>query len=371
MDGGRWRMACARIGAMETLPPLYPLRLERKLDHRLWGGSRLAAWFGLPQPWPTDLAESWQVYAENRVLNGPLAGRTLAAIARDYGPTLLGTLSPRHYGHDFPLLAKFIDANDRLSIQVHPDDAYAHTVEAHTGFHGKTEAWYIIAAEPGAGLVYGLRRATTPAEFRQAVAEGCLEELIHIVPVQAGDVIFVPAGTLHAINAGILLFEIQQTSDLTYRVYDYGRRDGQGRLRELHLDKALAVLDFRPAGPAQVPPLPLAPGHDLLVACPYFALERLCGGEYTLAPRPTSFEIHTLIAGRAEIAGETLAPGESLLLPADREACTVQLSADGVLLRCYVPDLADELWPRLQALGYDEARITHTIRTPSPGAYTR
>ncbi|MCS7041022.1 MAG: hypothetical protein NZP34_15550, partial [Caldilineales bacterium] len=164
---------------------------------------------------------------------------------------------------------------------------------------------------------------------------------------------------------------IQQKSDLTYRVYDYGRRDGQGRLRELHLDKALAVLDFRPAGPAQVPPLPLAPGHDLLVACPYFALERLRGGEYTLAPQPTSFEIHTLIAGRAEIAGETLAPGESLVLPAARDACAVRLSADALLLRCYVPDLPNELWPRLQALGYDEARIAHTIRTPSPGAHTR
>jgi len=347
---------------MRPLPDLYPLRLERRLDHRLWGGSRLAAWLNLPQPWPTDLAESWQVYAENRVLNGPLAGHTLAELCRAYGPALVGTLSAQRYGDDFPLLAKFIDANDRLSIQVHPDDAYAHTVEAHTGFHGKTEAWYIIAAEPGADLVYGLRRATEPAAFRQAVERGRLEELLNIVPVQAGDVIFVPAGTLHAINAGILLFEIQQKSDLTYRVYDYGRRDGQGRLRELHLDKALAVLDFGAAGPAHVSPLPLAPGHDLLVACPYFALERLQGGTYQLEVEPTSFEIHTLIAGQASVAGESLTPGESLLLPAQWGVYGLDLSADAVLLRVYVPDLVGRLWPRLQALGYPEFRLKATVR---------
>jgi mannose-6-phosphate isomerase len=131
------------------------------------------------------------------------------------------------------------------------------------------------------------------------------------------------------------------------------------------------VLDLRPAGPAQVPPLPLAPGHDLLVACPYFALERLRSGDYTLAPQPTSFEIHTLIAGRADIAGETLAPGESLLLPADRDACTVHLSADGVLLRCYVPDLANDLWPRLQALGYEATRMAQTVRTSFQREHTR
>ena len=129
---------------------LYPLRLEPKLDYRLWGGQRLAAWLGLPKPWPTDLAESWQVYETNRVCNGVLAGQTLGEVTRQFGTDLVGALSPPHYGSDFPLLAKFIDANDKLSIQVHPDDAYAHTMEGHTGFHGKTEAWYILHAEPGA-----------------------------------------------------------------------------------------------------------------------------------------------------------------------------------------------------------------------------
>lgn len=347
---------------MRALPALYPLRLERRLDHRLWGGSRLAAWLHLPPPWPNDLAESWQVYAENRVLNGPLAGHTLAELCHEYGPALLGTLSVQRYGDDFPLLAKFIDANDRLSIQVHPDDEYAHTVEAHTGFHGKTEAWYIIAAEPGASVVYGLRRATDPAAFREAVAKERLEELLNIVPVRAGDVIFVPAGTLHAINAGILLFEIQQKSDLTYRVYDYGRRDGQGRLRELHLDKAMAVLDFGAAGPAHVSPLPLAPGHELLVACPYFALERLRGGNHQLEVEPTSFEIHTLIAGQAIVAGEVLTPGESLLLPAQWGTYSLDLPADAVLLRAYVPDLSGRVWQHLQALGYPESRLMATVR---------
>src|SRR5215210_2749260 len=139
---------------MEQLPPL---RLERRLDSRIWGGSTLGPWLGLADA-PPNLAESWQVYEHNRVIGGPFDRRTLADLAAEYGAALVGTRSFERYGADFPLLAKFIDAADHLSVQVHPDDDYAHRVEAASGFHGKTEAWYILDAEPGADLVHGLAR---------------------------------------------------------------------------------------------------------------------------------------------------------------------------------------------------------------------
>ena len=346
---------------------LYPLRLARKLDRRLWGGQRLAAWLNLPQPWPTDLAESWQVYEANAVLNGYLAGRTLASLATEYGAELLGTLSLRRYGLDFPLLAKYIDANDALSVQVHPDDGYAHTVEAHTGFHGKTEAWYVVEAEPGARLVFGLNRNADRETFAQAVAGGALEGWLNYVQVEAGDVLFVPAGTLHAIDAGVLLFEIQQKSDLTYRVFDYGRGDAEGNLRALHLDKAMDVLNYGPPVQPKASPLTLGgPGCELMVACPYFALERHRGDTtQTLHTRPTSFEIWSLIAGQADVAGEHLVTGDSLVLPACLGAFRIEQTVATTLLRCYVPDMEADLLAPLRRMGYSEERIAQTVRMAS------
>lgn len=347
---------------------LYPLRLERKLDRRLWGGQRLAEWLQLPQPWPPDLAESWQVYAENRVLNGAQAGRTLAELCETYGAGLIGTLSIPRYGNTFPLLAKFLDANARLSVQVHPDDAYAHTVEADTGFHGKTEAWYILEAQPGAQLIYGLKEKCDRETFAQALADGTLESLFNTVEVQAGDVVYVPAGTLHAINEGIMLFEIQQTSDLTYRVYDYNRRDAQGNLRPLHLEKALDVIRYEPPAQTKIPPLVLEPGREVLVACPYFALER-----HQLAqPRQfrnatTSFDIWTVLEGEVQIEDETLRRGESLVVPACNTRYSIAPETSATLLRCYIPDLRNDLIRPLEKRGYSIAQIQQTIR-PAPHA---
>src|SRR5215210_537121 len=144
---------------------LYPLLTERRLVQPIWGGTQLADWLALPEPHPERLGESWQVYDANPILNGPLAGRTLAQVTQQYGAALVGTRTIARYGADFPLLAKFIDAVDRLSIQVHPDDAYAHRHEAATGFHGKTEAWYILSATPGANVIYGLERPSNRNEF--------------------------------------------------------------------------------------------------------------------------------------------------------------------------------------------------------------
>ena len=343
---------------------MQPLRLHPKLDHRLWGGQRLARWLGLPEPLPTDLAEDWLIYARNRIQNGAFAGQTLAEAARALGPSLLGTQSRARYGLDFPQLTKFIDANARLSIQVHPDDAYAHSVEARTGFHGKTEAWYILHAEPDASIINGLRRASNRHEFEAAVQAGELDALVNTMPVQTGDVIYMPAGTLHAINQGILLFEVQQTSDLTYRVYDYQRRGPDGKLRPLHLQKALDVITFQPPAQEKIPPLVLGPSRDLLIASPYFALERHRYVELTeLSTRPTSFETWTLIQGAAQVAGEILTPGQALLLPAQLGDFRIEPDGEATLLRTTYPDIQQDYLTPLQRLGYTPDRIAQTVKT--------
>lgn len=318
-----------------------PLTLERKLDSRIWGGDRMGAWLGLTNP-PPQLAESWQVYELNRVSGGPYADRTLAEVAAELGAALLGTRVVAQHGNEFPLLAKFIDAADHLSVQVHPDDEYAHSVELDSGFHGKTEAWYILGAAPGATLIHGLRAPTDSGRFAAALADGTLLDLLRYVPVAPGDTIFVPAGTIHAINAGIFLFEIQQKSDLTYRVYDYDRRDAHGNPRDLHVAKSLDVSNFDEQPPAQAIPRALSVGRDLLVSCPYFAMERLIVAEAAeLATDPASFEIITAIDGAAQLAwsgGEvSLARGESLVLPAALGAYRLLPTPSVTLLRCYVP----------------------------------
>ncbi|RRR70346.1 MAG: mannose-6-phosphate isomerase [Candidatus Viridilinea halotolerans] len=324
--------------------PLPPLRTMPRLVEPIWGGQRLAAWLNLAAPRPSRLGESWLVYDANLVVGGPCAGRSLGALAMSYGAALVGTHTVARYGADFPLLAKFIDAADRLSIQVHPDDGYAHRLEAHTGFHGKTEAWYILDALPGASITHGLVQPATREAFAAAVADGSVEQLMAQVPVVPGDVIFVPAGTLHAINAGIMLFEIQQKSDLTYRVYDYGRRDARtGQLRELHLAQALEVSQFTPSAQAKVTPAALGSGRDELVRCPYFALERWThGAPSELTTDPGSFEIWTVIAGAAEVHWDggvyAMGRGDALVLPASLGRYRLVLEPEALLLRAYVPE---------------------------------
>ena len=329
------------------MAPFYPLLTERRLLQPVWGGSRLAAWLNLPQPHPPRLGEAWQVFDTNHVRNGADAGRTLADVIAEHGRDLVGDLPFARYGADLPLLAKFIDADQDLSIQVHPDDAYAHRVEAHTGYHGKHEAWYVLAAPPGARVTLGLNREVTAERLQQAIADGSVLQLLATVPVAAGDLIYVPAGTIHAINAGITLFEIQQKSDLTYRLYDYQRRDQHGRLRELHLEKALAVSTLGPARHSRITPHNVAaadPTHQLLVAVPSFALERLdLAGLRRFTTSRASLEIWTAVAGNAVLMTDDhridLALGESVLLPAALGA--FRLHGSATLLRAYVPDLAD------------------------------
>ena len=218
---------------------LYPLKLSYITKSPLWGGRRLLDGWGMKAEADT-VGEAWMLSVRQKEMsiieNGPLAGMTMREYIDQYGGTaVIGTA---YDGGDFPLLVKLIDACDKLSVQVHPNDDYAARVE---NDRGKTEMWYIVEADEGAEIIYGLKDGMTAEEFRSAVREGKLADTMCHCPVHAGETYFIPSGMLHAIGAGILIAEIQQNCDLTYRVYDYERRGADGSLRELHVDKALDV----------------------------------------------------------------------------------------------------------------------------------
>lgn len=320
---------------------LYPLELDRFLSPRLWGGTRLGPFLGMSDRQDDEpLGEAWSIYSGNRILNGPLQGKTLGDASAELGAELVGTVAAARYGDRFPLLAKFIDAGDEVSIQVHPDDRYARLHEAASGFLGKSEAWLILDAEPGARIIWGFKDALSADEVKRAAQEERLEPHLNFVPVRAGDVIYNPAGTVHAIGAGIFLYEIQQASDLTYRMYDYGRKDSSGQPRDLHLDKALAVADLTPGEHARVTPTPLSGGKLQLLKTEHFATERWeVSGEVSANTDRSSADLVSVLSGELAVrAGDTevtLNQGASSVLPAALGAYTV--AGEGTLLRSYVP----------------------------------
>lgn len=321
--------------------PVPIIRLQRRLECRLWGGNQLAHWLNLVHA-PDQLAETWEIYNDNVIVNGPLRGHTLRQAVAHYGTHLVGHASFARYGAEFPLLAKFIDAAQPLSVQVHPDDAYAHTHEAHTGFHGKTEAWYILNCQPHSDIIHDFVHAIDRSHYADAITNGTLDTLLRHVPVASGDTIFVPAGTVHAINAGIMLFEIQQTSDLTYRVYDYNRRDAHGNLRDLHIPQALDVSYL--GHPRQVHTTPIERGHGVreLVRSEFFVMEHIQQAQQSTWVRPgDSFQILTLLNGALTITAPDehhhLTRSDSLIIPADMPTYQSTPDGDATWLRCWVP----------------------------------
>jgi mannose-6-phosphate isomerase len=252
---------------------LYPYVLEPKLAPAIWGGDALVRRFGKPGDPAQPLGESWECWDENRIANGAFAGATLGDLRERLERELTGPIDP---ARAFPVLTKIIDARAPLSVQVHPDDAYAQRVEHQP--NGKTECWYILDCEPGAELVLGWKRDTTREEYERRVADGTLADVLRSVPVRPGDAFYLPAGTLHAIGAGIRLFETQQASDLTYRIFDWNRVGTDGKPRELHVQKAADVLDYRATFPEAVKQLSYATDgleRTLLIAEPRFVVERV------------------------------------------------------------------------------------------------
>ena len=229
---------------MPHVEKLYPLLFTPNLHAKVWGGNRLKPY--KKQPGSSEpIGESWEISvvpsAVSTVCNGPLAGSSFTDVVAEYGASLLGGGVYEKYGGEFPLLVKFIDAADDLSIQVHPDDELAQRLE---GKNGKTECWYIIDALPGAYLYAGISKPVTKEEYRHRVADGTICEILAKHEVKKGDVFYLPAGRIHAIGGGIMLAEVQQNSDVTYRIFDYNRPGLDGKPRQLHTEQAIQAIDF-------------------------------------------------------------------------------------------------------------------------------
>ncbi|MCS6844485.1 MAG: class I mannose-6-phosphate isomerase [Caldilineales bacterium] len=331
--------------------PLYPMTFTPVLKDYVWGGRNLETRLGRRLPPEGVIAESWEIAAHedgtSTVDNGPLAGQPLTAVHAALGLDLIGRRNAWAQARGkFPLLIKLLDAATPLSVQVHPDDAYA---LAHEGNElGKTEMWVVLHAEPGAELILGVKAGATREAFRRAIEENRLEPFLHRVPVRAGDHVCVPAGTLHAIMGGLLIAEIQQNSNTTYRVYDWGRVGKDGKPRPLHVDKALDVINFALVEPGVCPPILLhqEPGlrRELLCRNRYFTTERVtlaAGRSFVGACDGETLEIWGAIAGQATVNGVALAAVRFCLLPAALGPYTVTAGEDATLLRTYVEESAD------------------------------
>ena len=307
--------------------PLYPLILEPDLRTLIWGGHALVDRYNKPGDPSATIGESWECFDSNVVANGSLRGKTIADLRGLYRRMLTGNSDP---DLRFPLLTKIIDARAALSVQVHPQDAYAQTHE-HEPF-GKTECWHILEADPGASIVLGWSRNTSRTEFLERVAAGNLDDMLRHVAVKSGDTFYLPAGTLHAIGAGIVLFEVQQASDLTYRIFDYNRLGPDGKPRTLHVEKAADVLDFERSHAGALTSLT----YDLdgLQRTTYVADKRFTLERVALDARARGLDLEgqplivLALGGPVELefygASVTLAPYASALVPAIADVVMVR-----------------------------------------------
>lgn len=301
---------------------LYPLKFKPILKERLWGGTKLKE--VLQKPIESDITgESWELSGVegdiSEVANGDLKGTSLQSLMDEYGEALLGKSVVERFGNDFPILIKFIDAKQDLSIQLHPNDELAK--ERHNSF-GKTEMWYIMDADPGAKLIVGFNKNVEKEEYVKSLEEGTLTDLMNYEEVEEGDTFFINTGKIHAIGAGVLLAEIQQTSDVTYRVFDFNRRDKEGNLRELHTSLAVDAIDYEMKDDFKVDYSKNRDEVNEMVDCPYFktnfmALDKTMKQDFT---HRDSFTIYMCVGGTATIKNEwgstSITKGETVLVSA-------------------------------------------------------
>ncbi len=324
--------------------PLYPLKFKPILRRLIWGGRRLGTVLNKPIGTESDYAESWELsdYHDqvSVVENGALAGTTLRDLVHSRAAELLGSASaPTDH---FPLLVKFIDAHQSLSVQVHPDDEKGRVLANDSG---KTETWVILDASPGALIYAGLKSGVTREDLAAAIRSGKVESTLNSFEPKVGDSILIESGTVHAIGAGILLTEIQEMSDATFRIDDWGRVGPDGKPRPLHIDKALQCIDFDRGPVAPVTPKPLPAEADNrregLAQSKYFALERLSLKQPTSVGRSDRFTIVMALGGSSEIeyggAHTRLDFGQTALLPAAIGSCRISPDGDATLLTCVVP----------------------------------
>lgn len=322
---------------------LPPLVFEPILKRIRWGGRRLGTSLKKQIGDGNDYAESWELADhgedQSRILGGPLAGTTLRQLMQSHPHELLG----KHAGlAQFPLLIKFLDAHDWLSLQVHPDDELARKFDPHE--NGKTEAWIILDSQPESHICAGLKPGTDAAALREGLETGHIKELLHLIPVKPGDCVFVPAGTVHAIGPGILLAEVQQQSNLTFRLHDWGRVDASGQPREIHVEESIECTDFNRGPVSPVTPIPLCEqSHDFeeLVRCSYFVIRRHRAVESFEVRMSDQFRILMFLEGTAIVntpGGSIPARlGTTVLIPAESNRVEIVPNGRVQVLEIFCP----------------------------------
>ncbi len=310
---------------------LYPLKFHPIPKERLWGGTKLREVLGKPFE-GEQIGESWELSAVpgdvSVISNGPMSGIALTELIEERGKDLMGRMVFERFGREFPVLIKFIDASRDLSIQVHPGDELAR--KRHQSF-GKNEMWYIMDADPGARLIVGFNKTVEKSEYQEALHEGRILDLMNYEEVSEGDTFMIETGTIHAIGAGVLLAEIQQTSDVTYRVYDFNRRDAQGNQRELHTELALDAMNYTYRNDFKVDYAPETNRASEMVNSPYFVTRILeLDTNYKAEPLP-GFRIFMCVEGKALIENEhgsaAVSRGETALVPAYSQEITILTTA--------------------------------------------
>lgn len=325
---------------------LYPLKFSPVLKDKIWGGNKIKSVLGIDFAPLPNCGEAWVLSGvdgnQTGIVNGFLAGNDLNELVEVYMGDLVGDKVYERFGDEFPILVKFIDAADYLSIQVHPDDELA--AKRNIGY-GKSEMWYIIDADPGAELISGFSKKVDQQTYLKHLNDKSLKQILNAEKVAAGDVFYMPAGRVHALGPGIFLAEIQQTSDTTYRIYDWDRVDSEGKSRELHIEEALDAIDFNVYDDYKSQYQPKQNGTATLVNSPFFTtsliqLDQALAKDYS---ELDSFVIYVCVGGSVTIVhdGETepqvtISQGEAILLPASIDRVDIIPSSDSKLLEVYI-----------------------------------
>ena len=330
---------------------LYPLTFRPRFVEKIWGGRKLQTVLGKSIPPSVPIGESWEIYdfppgvvdsskgwASSEVAAGTLAGKSLHGLVGEFGADLYGSVPLSGTEGQFPVLIKFLDAREDLSVQVHPDRAYS---AANPGAHLKTEAWYVLQSDPGSRLLKGLKPGTTRSDFESAISRGDVEHIIETIPTREGECFYLPSGTVHALGSGLLVAEVQTPSDTTFRVFDFNRVDPTtGKPRALHVEQALKCIDFSTTGDAEPP----NSSGARLVTSPYFHLERFHlhpGAEHTLKGGQPSVLIITNgtidFHSRASSEAVRAARGEVVLMPAALQNPVISSTSSGSWLEVTFP----------------------------------
>ncbi len=327
---------------------LYPLKFRPIFKDKIWGGDKINSVMGLDYGSLPNCGEAWIVSGvdgdSSEVTNGFLAGNELNELVEVYMGELVGEANYERFGNEFPVLVKILDARDWLSVQVHPDDQLA--AERGLG-RGKTEMWYVLDAEPGSELISGFSKEITKEEFQERIANGTIKEVMNYEEVKKGDLFFMPAGRVHALGPGILLAEIQETSDTTYRIYDWDRTDDKGNPRELHIEESIEAVDYSKSNQAKTLYQRKPKGTTSLVKCPHFTTNLVdvtepIAKDYSALD---SFVILICLDGavrlESEVGVEVLTKGETVLIPAVLEVVRMYPEGNCSLMEVYLDEISE------------------------------